>query len=238
MHPERQTLKSKTPLLRVVSWNCCRRRFAGAVEALEVVRADLALLQEVGRPTVKMPTNVWRGTNLRQGVAVVALSSGVALRAGQAAPADMMAPVRVKGVVSFDAINVWAHLKPTYAQHLQDTFDRFLSVKRSKPVLLAGDFNHNVSLDRPRKPLYKNVVARLREEFGLVSAYHHFHGVEHGREPHATYFHYRKQDRPFHIDFCFIPVRWVEKLVRVDVLDGEPWTSLSDHRPLVVEIRL
>jgi endonuclease/exonuclease/phosphatase family metal-dependent hydrolase len=53
---------------------------------------------------------------------------------------------------------------------------------------------------------------------------------------HPTYYHQRHSGDPWHIDFCFIPERWASKVVRVDVFDGEPWSALSDHRPLVVDV--
>ena len=71
---------------------------------------------------------------------------------------------------------------------------------------------------------------------GLVSAYHSFHGLTHGQERHATYFHLSKADQPWHIDFCFVPEGWAASITRAEVLDGDGWARRSDHRPLVVEV--
>lgn len=77
----------------------------------------------------------------------------------------------------------------------------------------------------------------LRKEFGLVSAYHLRHGVEPGSEPHPTFYMNGKPDRPFHIDYCFIPERWAEKVKSVEVGSYSEWTD-SDHRPVTVVLAL
>jgi hypothetical protein len=220
--------------LRIVSWNCCRRGFAGAVDALRRLDADLALLQEVGRPLTNEPGCVWSGTNPRQGVAVVALAERFALRSYDST--DITAPVRVDGPLSFDVMNVWAQPRPTYPAHVNNTLDRFRTILARGASIVAGDFNSTRKADTARKPLHANLVARLRDEFGLVSAYHHFHACDQGCEPTATYFHLRKRAAPYHIDFCFVPVAWSTKLLRVQVLKARPWSRLSDHRPGLVEV--
>ena len=77
----------------------------------------------------------------------------------------------------------------------------------------------------------------LKEEFGLLSVYHTFFGIEPGCEPHPTFYMHRTQDRPFHIDYCFIPESWAERIMSVEVGSYSDWTT-SDHRPLTVELAL
>jgi endonuclease/exonuclease/phosphatase family metal-dependent hydrolase len=220
--------------LRIVSWNCCRRGFASTIEALKALNADLAFLQEVGRPATRRAGCVWSGRNPRQGVAVVALTDRFTLREYDST--DITAPVHVNGAVTFEALNVWAQPKPSYPGHVNSTLDRFRHVLLGATTVVAGDFNSTVTADTARKPLHANLVARLRDEFGLVSAYHHVHDLAQGREPTATYFHLRKPAAPYYIDFCFVPLAWMDKVVGAKVFEGNPWSVLSDHRPLVVEI--
>jgi hypothetical protein len=61
----------------------------------------------------------------------------------------------------------------------------------------------------------------LPTDFDLVSAYHAFHAVEHGHESQPTYRHQFKTSQPWHIDFGFVPVAWMNHLVSVEVIDGE-----------------
>jgi hypothetical protein len=220
--------------VRIASWNCCRRGFAGALDALKTVNVDVAFLQEVGRPSSSESECIWSGTNPRQGVAVVALTDGFTVRGYD--PTDITAPVHVDGPLSFDALNVWAQPRPTYPAHVNNTLDRFRTVLLGAPAIVAGDFNSTHKADTRRKPLHANLITRLREEFGLVSAYHHVYGCDQGSEPTATYFHLRNRAAPYHIDFCFVPTAWATKVARVQVLKGRPWCRLSDHRPVVVDV--
>jgi endonuclease/exonuclease/phosphatase family metal-dependent hydrolase len=118
------------------------------------------------------------------------------------------------------------------------TLDRFRLVLLAGPAIVAGDFNSTATADTRRKPTHANLVARLRDEFGLVSAYHHRHTIEQGCEPAATYFHLRKRAAPYHIDFCFVPLAWAGQIVSVQVLKGRPWCHLSDHRPVTVDVAM
>jgi endonuclease/exonuclease/phosphatase family metal-dependent hydrolase len=81
------------------------------------------------------------------------------------------------------------------------------------------------------------LIRRLREEFGLVSAYHSHLGAEQGVEAHPTFFMNRQQHRPFHLDYCFVPEGWVGRIGDVQVGNFDQWQD-SDHRPLVVDLKL
>jgi endonuclease/exonuclease/phosphatase family metal-dependent hydrolase len=102
-----------------------------------------------------------------------------------------------------------------------------------------GDLNSGTRLYGERLPSkgHLRIVSALAD-LGLVSAYHKFHRFEHGHEAHRTYRHNSKASQPWHIDFCFVPANWVDRLVSVEVMDGEDWTARSDHNPLRVDLRL
>jgi endonuclease/exonuclease/phosphatase family metal-dependent hydrolase len=80
-------------------------------------------------------------------------------------------------------------------------------------------------------------VRIIGQEFELVSAYHAHHQVAAGAEPHPTHFWRWQQSAPWHIDFCFIPERWVAKVREVPVDGFEEWGD-SDHRPVGVDLDL
>jgi exodeoxyribonuclease III len=196
--------------MRIVSWNCCRRGFAGVIEALAPLSADLLFLQEVGCPGTKEPPCVWRGAYERQGVAIVALSGALTL-SGRA-PSRASTPVHVAGPTPFRALNVWAHPRPTYPADVHATLDRCRAALTGCAAVVAGDFNSSVTADTRRQPRHASLVARLRDEFGLVTAYHEFHDEQQGRESAPTYFHLRRPNAPWHIDYCFVPAAWATKL--------------------------
>jgi endonuclease/exonuclease/phosphatase family metal-dependent hydrolase len=66
--------------------------------------------------------------------------------------------------------------------------------------------------------------------------------VIHGEEPDSThYWRYQTEtDSIFHIDYCFVPKGWLKRIKLVKLGAVTDWidTRLSDHVPLVVDVRL
>src|ERR1035441_1156390 len=55
-------------------------------------------------------------------------------------------------------------------------------------------------------------------------------------ETRPTYYFYRHQDKPFHIDYVFVPKSW--RLKSVEVGSFREWGHLSDHVPVVVDVSI
>jgi hypothetical protein len=58
---------------------------------------------------------------------------------------------------------------------------------------------------RTRPGRNHTAVVRLFEGHGLISAYHTRHKEKQGAETRPTYYFYRHQDKPFHIDYVLVP---------------------------------
>jgi endonuclease/exonuclease/phosphatase family metal-dependent hydrolase len=100
-----------------------------------------------------------------------------------------------------------------------------------------GDLNTNLFWDS-HHPAGENHTALmdLTEKLGLVSAYHHFFGEAQGAETRPTCYLLWKRERPYHLDYCFVPKSWASRIRRVEVGTFEEWQKHSDHRPLLVEL--
>ncbi len=110
-------------------------------------------------------------------------------------------------------------------------------MKKNKTILI-GDFNSNTIWDNlPRKVNHSTVVTLL-ENNKIYSAYHKFFNQEQGQEAHKTLFMYRHQDKPYHIDYCFVSTDFAEKISDVKIGAYEDWTEYSDHSPLIVTFNL
>ena len=106
--------------------------------------------------------------------------------------------------------------------------------------VVAGDFNNNPLWDKPNGP---NNMARISQELlerGLVSLYHHGTGLPFGGEAQGTYWQYRDQMKPYHIDYIFVPTAWLKNMVSFDIGSFDDWCApgLSDHAPLSAEFNL
>jgi hypothetical protein len=106
------------------------------------------------------------------------------------------------------------------------------------PRLVAGDLN--VMGSGTTATGFRRLADQLAE-LGLRSAYHAYFDERFGSESRATYFHLRRRERPFHIDFCFLSPELLGRVQRVEVGAYDDWVtgaagSVSDHVPLVVEL--
>ncbi len=112
-------------------------------------------------------------------------------------------------------------------------YQEFLSHEN---VIICGDFNSNLIWERTGVDKnHQDVLDQLSEK-GIQSSYHHYFSEEQGKETQATYYHYHKQDRPFHIDFCFLSQSLLKKLKSVTLGDFNSWIELSDHVPMTIEL--
>jgi endonuclease/exonuclease/phosphatase family metal-dependent hydrolase len=105
----------------------------------------------------------------------------------------------------------------------------------ARDTMVLGDFNKNASFRAGRW----DALQRLLEGAGLVSVYHETTGEPFGKETQRTYFHRRKDDASAqHIDYCFVPARWVERITHFQVGTPGEWcqAKMSDHVPLTVDV--
>jgi exodeoxyribonuclease-3 len=220
--------------MRLLTWNLCggdKREVAAQLDC------DLAVFQE-RRACDAAAGELWFGDPRRKGVSGRASSAWrlQAIEAKRAFPRYFV-PMQVTGRESFQLISVWAMPEDRYVRGLVRAVHRWRERIAAQPTVIAGDFNANVTWDHHHPPDRNfSALARRLDALGLVSAYHVFFNEEFGAETRPTFFLYRHVDRPFHIDFCFIPKAWVPRLRNVTVGRHEQWARWSDHMPVMVEV--
>lgn len=102
-------------------------------------------------------------------------------------------------------------------------------------TLILGDFNSNTLWDRQdRWWNHSDVVSEL-ETKGVHSLYHRVFKEVQGKESRPTFFHYRHQDRPYHIDHVFVSSDLVEQS-DLQVGEYDDWISFSDHMPISIAV--
>ena len=218
--------------MRVTSWNCCRA--AHVDRSLAPLRPDLVTLQECRRPEGESASVIWRGTYPNQGVAVVSTQSALRLE-----PVDIpslhptVVPVIVHAPKPFMFVGVWTHWP--YNRVAWESMSACAAAADGLPVVAAGDFNSSPGVNGQERASLE-FLQRMEDELHLVSAYHHFSGEDPGEETRASYYHLRKESAPFHIDYCFVPESWLDRLAAVEIGTFEAW-SQSDHRPLSVDLK-
>jgi exodeoxyribonuclease III len=150
-------------------------------------------------------------------------------------------PVRIDGPIPFTLLAVWAcqaGAKRT-DHYIGQVYQALMSHPEwfdEAPVVVAGDLNSNTIWDAERKVGNHSEVVKILAARGLMSGYHEFFSEAQGAESRATIYLYRHADKPFHLDYIFIPRKWKRRLKTVDVGDYERWSKLSDHCPVIVDI--
>ena len=208
---------------------------------LDRLTPDITVVQECAKPETESDQCLWFGDNPRQGLAVRA-SGSYRLRALEQVPdvPPYVVPVEVTGPNSFTLFAIWSKKHPEYpyVEGIVRAVELYRDLIASGPTVLIGDFNSNAIWDSEHPPsrCHSALVAALGE-LGLESAYHTHHSEQHGAESRPTYYFHWNEAKPFHIDYCFLPRVWLARLEHVEVANFADWAALSDHRPLVVDVR-
>lgn len=132
-------------------------------------------------------------------------------------------------------LNLWAKPKPDYCEDLINSLKSYREFILRAPTIVLGDFNISPKLSG-KKRKFRNALSVLEHDFGLTSAYHHHFGDTFGEENYPTHYHHRKEEKPFHIDFVFLPDALLARLNTVTVPDYSSY-STSDHRPVICEFK-
>lgn len=139
--------------------------------------------------------------------------------------------------LAFNVVGVWTSAtksRATSYMQAHEGFRRYGDWIRQRPTVVLGDFNDNVSF----KTTNWGRLLELVEPLGLVSAYHSHFNEPFGAESRPTYFHRSQLASPAHLDYCFVPKEWAQRISRVEVGSYEDWRAHSDHAPLVVDLDL
>ncbi len=234
-----------TPL-RLVTWNCAMA-LRNKWEQLAGLAPDVAVIQECETPD-RWPQGaytsvLWHGgSNRHKGLAIVTFGNW---RLEAVEQLDLtiqhVLPARVVGATTFHLLGVWTKGAPikerSYIGQLHQAAQVYASWLAAADAAVMGDWNSNAIWDRERRANHSATVALLADCM-LASAYHHHYRCAPGSEQHATWYNHKRAERGFHLDYCFIPQRWLPQVYKVEVGSFEQWRTYSDHCPLIVDLWL
>jgi exodeoxyribonuclease-3 len=233
--------------MRLTSWNV-GMSLARKLPALMALSPDLAVLPEVSILDIgQHHESCWVGNLPHKGLGALAFN-GFQIRRHLSWDdrIEFVLPIEVTGPINFLLIAVWA-MHNRAVQRIQERPNRWQVLQalevyepliRSRPTVVAGDFNNALFWDRPGKASNHSLAVERLRSLGLVSAYHASRGVEQGREAHPTLYWMWHEDTGYHIDYVWLPEKWLPALKHVEVGDYPTWVAghLSDHVPLSVEL--
>lgn len=189
--------------------------------------------------TIKPNDSFWHGNNPNKGLGIFTFGDfKIEPIEGHNPNFNFVVPLRIiNDQVSFIVLAVWTQ-KPLsndfYVIQIYDAVNYYSELLNSENVIIAGDFNSNSIWDKPRKEATHSNMVEILKSKGILSAYHHYYNQNHGEEDQMTLYMQRKQDKGYHIDYCFASSSLIDNLSHVEVGKYEDWTEHSDHKPLIV----
>jgi exodeoxyribonuclease-3 len=209
---------------------------------------DLAVIQECeqperipwkqGRPPTAM---AWFGESPTKGIGVFSWTNLI-FQPVEAYDRSIRycIPIQVTSPYQFHLIAVWAMDHPddlhSYSGQVYLAIGAYREFILSADTVFIGDYNSS-KRTTPKSRMGNHAALTLDlKDLWLISAYHHFYLERQGQEKQGTFFRGRKIDQSAHLDYAYIPTRWLRRLIKVWV--GEPaiWLQQSDHCPVIVEI--
>lgn len=192
-----------------------------------------------------LPSDIfWHGANVNKELGIFSYGSHkFTLLETHNADLKNILPIAVMGgKLDFTLFAIWAnnpHDKDgQYVTQVWKALHHYEDLLQDTKTMLLGDFNSNTIWDKPlRKGNHSTVVEKLASK-GIFSAYHIFHDQIQGQESYPTFYLYRHQDKPYHLDYCFASMDFIKKLTNVEVGNYDDWKHLSDHSPVTMTFDL
>jgi exodeoxyribonuclease-3 len=230
--------------MRIATWNC-QMGLDKKLDALLSLDPDVAVVPECSEKSViafrqRGLSTLWFGSNPHKGVGIICRQEWP-IRALPQPEQKWIVPVEVDSPTPFTLIAVWAcavgaSRENRYIGQVYQALMAHPEWFNGNPVVVAGDFNSNKIWDAKRKVGNHSGVVKFLDGRGLVSAYHENFNESQGTETCPTLHLFRHKDRPYHVDYVFIPREWIFRVRAVEVGEYEQWSKLSDHCPVVVDI--
>lgn len=227
--------------MRIVTWNC-NQAFRKKIGPLLALDPDVAVIQECER-SFQPPAGYaffWHGLNPNKGLGVLSKSPILPLHHPVLEQSAFFFPVFLP-TLDLRLLGVWAfnhraeRFEPSRSGSALDAVTQLQDWLSNYRSAVVGDFNNNAAWDKALKPNKFRELSDRLASFGLASAYHRTTGEELGEESATTHYWRKSDSTRYHIDYCFLHESISSTSVSIPTFDA--WRSLSDHVPVVTEVK-
>jgi exodeoxyribonuclease III len=237
--------------MKLITWNC-QGAFRKKADFILDHKPDILVVQECEHTdkllfssTTQRPNEfLWFGDYIPKGLGIFSYSSYKFKLHDQYNPAfKTIVPISVTGgQLDFTLFAIYANnpqdKKNQYIGQVWKAINYYDKLLNNGPIILTGDFNSNKIWDKLyREGNHSAVISRLADK-GLQSIYHRHLDQLQGKENHPTFFLYRHQDKPYHIDYCFASADIYNKLEKFEIGAYDSYIAHSDHLPLLFKFDL
>lgn len=236
--------------MKIITWNC-NGAFRKKFERISDFDADIYIIQECENPTESYNSkykewssnHLWIGDTKNKGIGIFAKQEIQLKKLDwtnkfRDHTVKHFLPCRVNQ--SFDLLAVWTHKNNSQYFDYIGQFWKFLQVNKEnfKEIILAGDFNSSAIWHHYDKWWnHSDVINELRE-LGIESLYHKFTGELQGMESKPSFYFQKNKEKKYHIDFVFGSEKFSEKVINIEIGNPNDWLELSDHMPILCEIKI
>jgi exodeoxyribonuclease III len=235
--------------MKIITWNC-NMAFRKKAQFILKYKPDILIIQECEHPdkllfstgTKKPSDTLWFGKNKNKGLGIFSYGDArFTVIGNHNQDLQTIVPIAVTGgQLSFNLLAIWAN-NPTdkdgqYIEQVWKAVNYYDTLIAGTKTILAGDFNSNKIWDRKYRAGNHSTVVKLLEDKQIFSCYHAHFNQQQGQEQHPTLYLYRHQDKPYHLDYCFISADMMKNLQSVEIGEYGLWRQYSDHMPVIVTI--
>lgn len=236
--------------MKIITWNC-NMAFRKKAHLILAHQPDIVVIQECEHPEklifndgVPVPTSMlWFGKNKHKGLGIFSYSAfKLKLHRSYNDNLQLIVPVKIsQGAASFMLYAIWANNPGDpdgqYVTQVWKAVHHYSKFISKKNTVLIGDFNSNTIWDRPRRAGNHSTVVQHLAAKNIHSVYHKHFAQQQGKEAHPTHFLYRHKHRPYHLDYCFASIDFIDRLASVEVGDYDSWSTYSDHVPIMITFK-
>lgn len=237
--------------MRIITWNC-NMVFRRKAAYILTYHPDILIIPECEHPEKlkfhndlpKPVDTLWFGTNQNKGLGIFSYTNFKFKLLPCHDPAlRTIIPISVTGgSFKFTLFAIWASNPQDkgfqYVGQIWKALHYYDNLLKNKRTILVGDFNSNSIWDKPKREGNHTTVVKHLEKKGIHSCYHTHLKQQQGQEVHPTLYMYRHNNKPYHIDYCFVSKDFAEKLESVEVGDYGLWSRHSDHVPLITTFNM
>jgi exodeoxyribonuclease III len=210
---------------------------------------DILIIQECEHP-YKLKFNsdfpepediLWYGKNENKGLAIFSYSDyRFKLLDSYNPDFKLVIPIEVTGNdLNFILYAIWAYnpddKNNQYIGQVWKAINYYDKILKNNHSIIIGDFNSNVIWDKLKRIGNHSHVVQYLEGIGVQSTYHKMYNQLQGKEQHPTFYMYKQESKPYHIDYCFVSKLFLNNVQNVKIGEYENYIRYSDHMPIIIE---
>ena len=221
--------------MKIISWNC-KQALKRKLTSKYFSNTDIIVVQECEDIEADFFTGYqfFRiGENKSKGLGILVKDKTARLHASSQSSFIYFFPIETD---EFNILGVWAfnHRAAKFGENYIGNALEAVSyykewLQEKDKAFVIGDFNNSVIWDKPNGRNNFEEINKFLESLNFKSAYHEKTGYPLGKEKHATFYHTKRKDKTYHIDYIY---QKGFKTLAVDIPKYDDWINLSDHMPI------